>query len=57
MNFSQHFQQSKKHSKQKAFEVHDIAVKYEPAAFLQENPEYAEAMDAISKKANPGTVE
>lgn len=42
----------------KAFEVHDIAVKYQPAQFLQENPEYAEAMAAISKaKAQPGSGE
>jgi hypothetical protein len=39
----------------KAFEVHDIAVKYKPAAFLQENPEYAEAMAAIAK--NPESNE
>jgi len=47
--------QSRKHSKTKAFELHDIAIKYPAADFLNKNPAFADAMEEINKKPTKKT--
>jgi len=38
------------HSKQKHFEIVDVAVKYRPGQYLAENPEIAEALAAATRR-------